>query len=89
MRKPIRPLLYNIKAIVYKNDKIFDTKLFEDFEKFDFWIMQMKKIWKERLKNNYQKNYNDLTQFDSILDNNTIIKIYQLFANNKELLLST
>jgi len=85
LKKPIRPLLYNIKIKIYKNDKFFDSKLFEDFEKFEFWITQMKKIWKHKKAYNYK----DLNYVEPILSNDTIIKIYQMFENNKELLLTT
>ena len=103
LAKPIRPLLYNIKAVVYKNDKIFDTKLFEDFEKYEFWIYAMKIVWeKQKLENGKsiwvakQKSYYDNFEkcwktipFIKQKEFINKIKVYQLFIDNTEMLLTT
>ena len=72
--KPIRALEYNIKAIIYKNDKYFESKLFKDFNDYDFWITRITIKLKEKI--------------ETIIFINKI-EVYQLFENNKKLKLTT
>jgi len=72
--KPIRALEYNIEARVYKNDKYFESKLFKDFNEYEFWITRITNRLKEKI--------------ETIIFINKI-EVYQLFENNKKLKLTT
>jgi len=61
---------------VYKMDKLIDTKVFQNFGQYEFWVSKMSIPWHLRQKT--QKDYINK------------IKIYELFLNTGELkLLST
>lgn len=103
LKKPIRPLLYNIKVIIYKNDKIFNIKLFEDFDKYEFWIEAMKIVWEKKILENgksiwvgkqksYFDNYEKCWKMIPFIKQEQFInkiKVFQLFIDNTEMLLTT
>jgi len=69
-----RIIIFCVK--VYKMDKLFDTKMFENFAQFEFWVSKMTVPLHKR-----EKTYKDFINK---------LKIYEVYINTGEMkLLST